>query len=479
MDTNDDTNTVDAVTILSWLNNDCVVVLLKYLTTLQLINLFRNDNRFEELISRYILHLHQRQIDFNKIYKFCSFRCTLKLLGNFATNLKVSIHHIQYRSPNKSASSELLYCLCNYYSKNILKRLDIQLDFNEIKIHEIGEFAEYLRELRHISVTSIKAISENIHLDQLLITLLRQSQQLESIVLKGLLLSGSFLTQERTPADLSNLVCITIDHCKDIETSKLIECAKFQTLRSFTWKNSRFLGVSDIGETISRLCSILGNNFPDLQSIGMHMNYRTLYCQMNAGSNGHLMGDLLKLKQLKSLSIGCAGACSCINFIGILKQISQLKRLEIESPNFDGSLPCSPCPRLLNLNLHLVWSHLTALSYLRLVNVGKKNENILQHISKYLPNLSEMHLIGYLKLSKQRLLNFIKDTPKLCILNIETSKITFTRDLYLDIVGVCRENNRSLRIIVVVSVKTAIFKELLGDDYRKEYVQIWSENDSK
>lgn len=456
--------------------DDCWIEIFKYCSLQQLIGLYKVSRRFQSLINEEILPY--RNVDFAEIPRASNNRYVLKLFGPFVTNLSISIHHIPPQPRNKSPSNELLHQVTQHCKADKLKYLKIQLDFEELKHDQLDAFATKLCSLRKLSLTATRAKNRATHSDSQLNALLRHSHELESLDLTNFIVSGEFLATRLSSVSLAlaHLDSISFENCSNIDELKLIESAEHlsDTLQSFIWRNSSFAEATGPSETIRTLCSILGNNFQHLRSVGIHMNYRAMYCT----NNNDPMQDLLKLKILTRLSIGCGGACACNNLIGLLKRMSQLEHLTVEAPPLiNGRIPSSPCARLVDLNFHNILPHLPKLEYLRLVHVSKSNENLLGQVNEHLLNLRKLHLIGYGKLNDDKLMDFVKEANSLQILNIRDSKIRFTRDLYVKLLSICQSKSRFLRILVHQEVKKAIFQSL-GGDYQKETLQVWSDDSS-
>lgn len=154
-----------------------------------------------------------------------------------------------------------------------------------------------------------------------------------------------------------------------------------------------------------------------------------------------IFDHLLKLTNLSTLKIGCAGACSCTNITFFVAKLTHIDNLAIESPLRYNNVACRPCSTELNENLGIIIANLNQLRGLRLAHVCKKERNLLELIAQKMPLLQELHLIGYRLLYQQKLLDFLQVANELSVLNFSGTKFTFTVSLFNEINRVIQHRN--------------------------------------
>lgn len=151
--------------------------------------------------------------------------------------------------------------------------------------------------------------------------------------------------------------------------------------------------------------------------------------------------NLLKLKKLTTLKIGCAGACSCTNITFFVAKLTHIVNLAIESPLRYNNIACRPSSTELNENLGIIIANLSQLRGLRLAQLCKRERNLLELIAQKMPQLQELHLIGYRLLYQQKLLDFLQVTNELSVLNFSGTKFTFTVSLFNEINQIIQQRN--------------------------------------
>lgn len=172
-----------------------------------------------------------------------------------------------------------------------------------------------------------------------------------------------------------------------------------------------------------------------------------------------IFDNLLKLKNLNTLKIGCAGACSCTNITFFVAKLTHIENLAIESPLRYNNVACRPCSTELNENLGIIIANLSQLRALRLAHVCKKDRNLLELIAQKMPLLQELHLIGYRLLYQQKLLDFLQVANELCVLNFSGTKFTFTVCLFNEINHIIQQRNT---IPLAIYLDAGIYDPLLG-----------------
>lgn len=456
-------------TINSALNDDCLAEVLSHMEVADLIHLSRFCDHCLDLIKMRVFT--KRRIDFTEIKNKRDIPKLLACFGATASNLKIHRCDIQHRAnPTKTDSEELLELLTTNCDVDVLKCLDITLNFNDIVSNQLTAFSTKLKKLDELTVTASCYCSRHRKLDsqennQHIETLLQNSISIKKFHLKSFSITASFLHS----APLEQLTKLAFVQCDGIQSDALVENSiHLENLEHFEWVNSKFDGISDISDNMETLCDILGGNFQQLTQITVHMNYHTSYCHRN---NGSVLNGLCKLSNLENLSIGIAGACACNDFYGCLQKLGHLKKLAIESPVIFAGHQCLPCGKILNNHLPRIFSYLPHLIGLRIVHINKDNEDLLDQIGAELKQIQELHLIGYRKMNGDKLIGTLRKWRTLEVLNIQQTKFHFSGALYSELVEECIQSGRLLKIIVGAEVKRTLFTRI-GNAYRKEFVQI-------
>lgn len=454
-----------------WLNDDCLVEIFKQLDTSELIALSKLCEHCLYLVKTRIFG--QRAINIDELAGGHDIEQMLLCFGSHISYLTINRWYIQRVIVEKADSAEILEILVNRCGVDVLKRLNITLNLNEIGSKHIASFSVHLRNLLELKVTAINYSSSrqnrpkhefSVKNNDQIETLLQNSICLKSMNLNAMQISGTFLSR----SSLKHLTELEFQQCNEIEASALIQSgAQLKCLKNFTWKNSKFAGILGTSDTIQTLCNILGREFASLTQVSVHMNYHLKYCHYGQEP---ILSGLRRLSCLQSLSLGIGGACACNNFYASIQQLN-LNALAIESPMVFGGRVCLPCTKVISNYLPNIFSHLSHLTKLRIVHVNSDNECLLNEIINRLPDLEHLHLIGYRKMNAENLLSLIKSINGLKMLNIDETRFEFTSKLYEQLVGVCYHLKRSLRIFVSQGMKRALFNQL-QNCYRKEYVEI-------
>lgn len=182
---------------------------------------------------------------------------------------------------------------------------------------------------------------------------------------------------------------------------------------------------------------------------------------------------MLTLKHLVTLKIGCAGACSCANIAGFVAKLTRIIDLTIESPLQYNNVPCRPCSKELNETLGIHIAKLSQLKALRLVHVCKEEQNLLETIAQ-MPEMQEIHLIGYRLTHQQKLLDLVERAKKLTGLNFDGTKFTFTVDLFKEISDIIQKRNAGPLTIHLDAAMYASLLTALSDDsaYDNRFVRL-------
>lgn len=193
-------------------------------------------------------------------------------------------------------------------------------------------------------------------------------------------------------------------------------------------------------------------------------------------SRSSVFDNLLKLKHLDTLKIGCAGACNCTNIPFFVAKLTHIVNLAIESPLRYNNIVCRPCSNELSESLGIIIANLCQLRALRLTYVCKKEQNLLELIAQKMPLLQELHLIGYRLLYQQKLLDFLQVANELCVLNFSGTKFTFTVSLFNDIHRVIQQRNT---FPLAIYLDSRIYEPLLcslkaANAYDNRFVRIYS-----
>lgn len=452
----------------SILNDDCLVELFKHMKVVQLIDLCCFCRHCLDLMNQRIFT--RRKIDFNELRGKYDTKQVLACFGSSAANLAIHRQNVQITKPETTDSHELLDMLTKNCDVDVLKQLDITVNFSYIDTMCIAPFAVKLRRIRELKVTASHYRSshpklssfENDHRIELLV---QNSNIIATMHLKMFSISGHFLHQ----SPLKYLTELALVQCDQIQTKALIQSAPFLgRLSRFVWINSKFDGFSGISENIQTLCNILGDNFTKLSSVTVHMNYGVYYCHHKDES---VLNGLRELTNLESLSIGVAGACACNNFFAGIQKLNQLKHLAIESPVTFAGRQCLPCNRVLSNYLPKVLGYLPHLISLRLIHANKHNEHLLDEIGERLPQIQELHLNGYHKMNAEKLHCAVQKMHDLKIVNLKETKFHFDSELYFKLVEECIQRKRLLKIFVGSEMRRSLLAGL-KDAYRKEFVQI-------
>lgn len=206
------------------------------------------------------------------------------------------------------------------------------------------------------------------------------------------------------------------------------------------------------------------------ESISFYFNLISFFNDRRTSS----FENLLKLRNLNTLKIGCAGACSCTNITYFVAKLTHIVNLAIESPLRYNNVACRPCSSELNENLGIIIANLSQLRGLRLAHVCKKEQNLLELIAQKMPLLQELHLIGYRLLYQQKLLDFLHVANELGVLNFSGTKFTFTVSLFDGISRIIQQRNT---IPLVIYLDPGTYEPLLcslkaTNVYDNRFVQI-------
>lgn len=454
------------------LNDDCTVEVLNRMPTNDLIIGSCLCEHCADLIRTCVIP--RRNINIDDVHKFFDIREVFEQFGSSITDLTVHRRHIPAKSISKtnSDSQQLLDLLTHHCTNDSLKKLDIELNFNDIDTKSIEAFANKLQNLNYLTITASHYNSshrkttkaENDHEVEVL---LQHSVKLKTIHAKMMPISGAFLY--RTP--IKHLTELALVQCEQIEMDALVEsAAHFKCLRRFVWQNSKFDGIQSISETIFGVCDILGREFDTVHAVALHMNYGIKYCQ-RIGDRSVLDG-LKKLPHLKQLSIGLAGACACNDFFHVIRQLEQLKSFAIESPILFAGRSCMPCTKVIANYVPNIFDKLRNLTSLRIVHINSHHStHLFDEIVDNLKHIEELHLVGIRGMSDTVLLSLVRNMPKLTILSLLNTKLRFTAELYANLVAECQTNVRHVKITIGKSVRHTLLARVAGQ-YRKEYVQI-------
>lgn len=456
----------------STLNSDCMVEILKRMTTEHLITIACFCAHCSELIKNRIFPY--RTINIDDICQMFDIREVFAQFGSKIGDLIIHRRHIDDKSipkPTTSDSQQLLELLTLNCGNDSLKKLDISLNFHDIHTTCLEEFANKLQNVRALTITAShyhRSSGRNNETNHQLEILLRKVEKLKTIQIKSMSLGGSFLHRSPTIKHLTELAFV---QCDRIQVDALIESAAyFKSLTNFVWQNSKFDGVESVSDNIATVCDIIGREFETVQMVSIHMNYGLKYCNGNNGQRGSVLDGLKQLPHLKRLSIGVAGACACNNFYAVIQQLAQLKSLAIESPLAFGGRICLPCEKIIANYLPKILHKLRNLTNLRVVRVNPTQiEQLINEITENLQHIDEIHLIGIRQFNEQHLLSLVRNIPKLKLISLNETRFNFTRNLYLDLVNECL--NRHLKVFVSQSVRHTLLNRV-ANDYRKEFVQI-------
>lgn len=172
---------------------------------------------------------------------------------------------------------------------------------------------------------------------------------------------------------------------------------------------------------------------------------------------------MLTLKHLVTLKIGCAGACSCANIAGFVAKLTSIIDLTIESPLQYNNVPCRPCSKELNESLGIHIAKLSQLKALRLVHVCKEERNLLETIAQ-MPEIQQIHLIGYRLTHQQKLLDLVERGKHLTVLSFDGTKFTFTVDLFKEISEIIQLRDAGPLTIYLDAAMYASMMTALMDD---------------
>lgn len=201
-------------------------------------------------------------------------------------------------------------------------------------------------------------------------------------------------------------------------------------------------------------------------------DYLTLICRTS------IFDNLLKLDNLNTLKIGCAGACTCTNVTFFVTKLTHIVNLAIESPLRYNNVACRPCSAELNENLGIIIANLSQLKGLRLAHVCKREQNLLELIAQKMPLLQELHLIGYRLMYQQKLLDFLYVANELCVLNFSGTKFTFTVNLFIEINQIIQQRNTTP---LAIYLESGVYEPLVSslralNAYDNRFVRIYSVN---
>lgn len=452
----------------STLNDDCLVEIFKRMKVAELMDLCRFCDHCLHLIKSYTFT--ERQIDFAALKGEYNVQQVLACFGGTASSLAIHRGDIERTTSEKSDSEELLEMLTTHCDANVLKRLNLTLNYDDIDSAQIVAFSAKLKNIHNLNITASRYGARHRKLssaetDHQIETLVQNSVSIQTLHLKMFSISATFLHR----SSLEHLTELSFVQCDQIQAEALMQSADYLTnLKHFEWKNSKFNGIAEISANISTLCQILGQQFPHLSQVTVHMNYGLNYCHRNDDS---VLNGLCKLANLENLSIGIAGACACNNFFGCIQRLDHLKKLAIESPIIFGGRQCLPCKKIISNYLPRVFCFLPHLRSLRIGHVSKDDADLLDRICDQLPDIQELHLNGYRKMNEEKLHRVVHKLRNLKIVNIQETRFHFSRALYLRLLDECIHSKRLLKVIVGIEMKRAIFGGI-HNDYRKEYVQI-------
>lgn len=453
----------------STLNNDCLVEVFKQLQTNDLILICLFCEHCLDLIKSQIFPY--RKINADDVFKVYDIRGVFAEFGSNISDLIIHRRHIEAKTKTKSDSQQLLEMLTRNCANDSLKKLNITLNFHDIDASCIESFARKLQDVCNLTITAshyhsgqqqmVNTIENNRKME----ILLQKVEKLQTIRINMMPICGGFLN--RTP--IEHLTHLALVQCEQIHANALVDgAANFKCLSTFVWQNSKFEGIESVSDNIFTVCDILGCEFGTVEAVTIHMNYALKYC--NGNGERSILSGLKRMPQLKSLSIGVAGACACNNFYDVIQQLVQLESFAIESPLVFGGRSCLPCEKVIGNYLPKICDKLRNLTNFRIVRVNpQQTEYFFNEIMDKLKHLEELHLIGIRQFNEENLLSLVRNIPKLKILLLNETRFNFTKSLYANLVSECQ--NRHMKIVVSANVRRTLLTHV-ATKYRKEFVQI-------
>lgn len=459
------------------LNVDCLSNICTYLNCNDLIKLSKIHAIFYETISTRIFNT--KQLVTSEIKENHSIRKVLKKFGPFLSNLNMLPEDIQYKSEYLSNTDEMLMLIRNHCLPEKLKTIVLGIEF---EVTNDSTFESLALNFSHINDVSIYAVfkhykylkargsNHDIHIQNLL----KNAIELKKLRLTDVKISGLFLKQ----IPLTNLSELQLENCRYLDYSLLADvCEEMgETIKIFTFINSRFDGYQDIGTIIYCVCRIMGKFLPNLQEGTVTMNFGINYCGTKLGQSSSVYDNLLNLSKLRKLTLGCAGACGCFYLSGFIQKLSlrnTLEYLSIESPLHWCYTSCVPSSKILDENLPLALADLTNLRFLRLVDVCRHEDRLLQVLANNLINLTDFFLTGYRKIYHQKFIDFCVQMKQLKRIHILNSKLNFNANLYLRLkCALCKRPNLPFEIYVEQSVRNRLLNEIPLGCYEPNVIKI-------
>lgn len=472
------TSASDTITI-NKLNEDCLIHILEYLNSNDLIKFSKIFPCFNEIISTHIFN--KRPLKLGEIKENHSIRNVLKAFGPFLKHLEMSSTDVQYKPEYLSSTEEMFALIDVYCSKKILQSLSLAIEFEpapESAFISIAPKFCQIEDMRlHAIYTQYLHFKSTVNMHDISIAhLLKHAKQMKRLTLLDLKITGSFLKQ----IPLSNLSELKIENCNHLCYASLTELFKNygKNLKTFSFVNSKTVDFREIGKIIYYVCRLIGEYLPNVEEVSVIMNYSTTFCHPKTEKDYTVYDPLLNLKRLRKLTLGCAGACGCFDTASFVQRLSQqhtLENLSIESPMHWRYSSCVPSSKILNENLPYALADLINLKYLRLVDVCKYEDNLLQVIANNLVNLREFHLIGHRRLFHQKLIDFCVQMKQLTRIYVIQAKMDFTVDLYIKLMNACRKRpNLPIAIVVEKAVKNRLLLAIPTKDYQPNIVRILS-----
>lgn len=265
-------------TTLNDLNDDCLLEIFEMVGTIDWLRLSKVSQRFQSIISTQLLS--RRQINFGAISRNHSIRKVFRIFGPFASDIKISATDIQYQHERRSSAEELFHLLTKHCNAGKLRDLSLLADFSELRAEYVTELGMRLSNLRHISIYSMRKLMRTTVQDvddgDFMNRLLSHAKKIESIELINMPLDGEFLCDMRLEQlnKVSIFNCIAIDFCTFFELMQRIG----KQVLTFEWKNSTFNAKSNLCQTVSDVCEVIGDCMPELSTLTFEMNYGQNYC---------------------------------------------------------------------------------------------------------------------------------------------------------------------------------------------------------
>lgn len=260
------------------LNDDCLLEIFEMVGTIDWLRLSKVSQRFRSIISTQLLS--RRPINFGTISQNHSVRKVFRKFGPFASDIKISATDIQYRHERRSSAEELFHLLAKHCNAEKWRDLSLSADFSELRAEYVNLLSMQLANLRHISIYSMRkwmrTAVQDVNDGDFMSRLLSHAKKIESIELINMPLDGELLRDTRLDQlnKVSIFNCTAIDFCTFYELMQRIG----KQVLTFEWKNSTFKAKSNLCQTISDVCEIIGDCMPNLITLTFEMNYGQSYC---------------------------------------------------------------------------------------------------------------------------------------------------------------------------------------------------------